>query len=1554
MDETKIFEILRNHFETNGFVSHQIGSFNNFVSHDIPKIIRELDINFTISQTKGDDIKYKISFENTVIPKPTIIEENRELRSIHPAEARNRDLTYDSPIYVDIIENITQDGVSEIKTYKRVVIGRIPIMLHSEKCYLSEINRSEFPKYGECTKDVGGYFIIKGKERVLVSQIRGIYNKCLVLEPKPSEKFDYVAEMRSMSDETGHSVLVQIKIINNILTATLPYIKEEVPVGIVFKALGLTDREIIDILNNDYEEVTKYTKIIINGCEPIKEETHEETVQSALRYIGSLSTTPIKVEERVEYGKQIITSEMFPHLGITSTLTNKAITFAYMVSKLLNTVVGMRKPDDRDNYINKRVESPGILCYELFRQLFKKYINTVVSQIDKKKQLPDIMSIVSKLTDITKGFNHCFGTGNWGVPKNNYVRPGVAQLLSRLSYGATISTIRRIAIPIGKESKNSAIRQINPSQIMFLCPVETPEGAPVGIVLNLSLLTRISERNSSILVKQVIEMCDNITFFDEYIQNTLIFNTKVFINGVIIGNTDEPYELLEELKELRKVEMIHKDTSISYDEDDEELHIYTDEGRLLRPIFTLNNDGNLNISPECGIDWNELVENDYIRYIDNMEADKAVIAFNQKDLTKYHNDYCEISPTMMFGVMASIIPFPDHSQSPRNTYQAAMGKQAMSMYALSYKTRTDTVVHVLESGQKPIVNTKCAEFLGFNEMASGTNAIVAIACYTGFNQEDSIIINYSAVQRGLFWATTYRTHSEEERKESLIHEKICLPPVEKRQNNCNYSYLDENGIIKLNNKVNQDKDGNFSGGGSTYVKKGDVIIGKVAIQQSKDGDEIEDCSLVIKKGEEGYIDRIYTSTTPNGYKLVKVVIRKLRIPEIGDKFASRAAQKGTCGMIYSQEDMPYNDEGISPDIIINAHCIPSRMTINQLMESVLGKSCVIEGTYGDSTPFTSASVTNTKTGKTVAEEICERLEMNGYQGSGNEILYNGMTGEMMGEYFMGPVYYQRLKHLVSDKIHARETGPVTTLTRQPLEGRSRDGGLRFGEMERDCFTGDTVITLANGLNIKIKDMSDSDHDVLGYDHNTNGMVSSKQLAFMCKGEKECIEITFNDGRTQICTPTHKLLSSNGEWIMAQDSLHKTLKTSIIGVNTDPIKEIDPDTNWSFSSGEYSFNIVNKDNYMKTMSFARILGYVITDGHIPTNTNCNAVLYLGHQLDADQVINDIKIITGVTVTPINIRNVISINIPSSLTKALHIQGIATGKKVYQKNTLPDFILHPDCPKAVVREFLGGMFGGDGSTCALSMHRGSRDLLASVGFSQSKSEKYIDDLYQTFTNIKNLLSTLGINNVSIRKPKQTTHSKNANPEKEKVYELELHIHIVDLELFAKNIGFRYCCHKTQRLEAGISFRSAKKFNTNCPIAEDYMNNINAIQFYDDYGMTRDMNSIPTMHHTVVDIKPAGLHTVYDIEVRNTHSFLANGVVAHNCMIGHGNSKFLQERLFEKSDKYFTDICNDCGNFATSKNMCKKCNSDNIVNIKLPYVGKLVMQELHALLIKTQIKV
>ena len=511
LSEEHSWNILGDHFKRKGFVHHQTDSFNSFINTGISKIIStEPDI-LIITKESDKDRKYKsyrVSFSEIHIPFPTVIEESREIRKFFPAEARQRDLTYDSPVYATVTETLEVEGENpKVTNHLRVILGRIPIMLRCSKCYLTNMTPTERIKAGECEYDEGGYFIVKGKERVLINQIRGVYNNTIVLEQKPGDKNILVADMRSMSEETGHSVLIQAVLSSDerSLLFHLPYIKDPIHIGIVFKAMGYKSDQFYDLIGLNCDKVDKYIRLIINDsacvedydgfkyfCDENKDESSKKwnnmddttkdiwrsksTRENALKYIGLHTIHPIKDNERIDYAKQVVEGELFPHMGITFTVRGKAYLLGHMIHKLLATKFGMRKPDDRDNYINKRIDSTGILFYDLFKQLFKKYTSAIMVSIEKRKQIPDVMSIIPRQTDITKGFTTSISTGNWGVPKNTYIRQGVAQVLSRLSYGGTLSHLRRISIPIGKESKNAAIRALHPSQIMFICCTETPEG----------------------------------------------------------------------------------------------------------------------------------------------------------------------------------------------------------------------------------------------------------------------------------------------------------------------------------------------------------------------------------------------------------------------------------------------------------------------------------------------------------------------------------------------------------------------------------------------------------------------------------------------------------------------------------------------------------------------------------------------------------------------------------------------------------------------------------------------------------------------------------------------------------------------------------------------------------------------------------------------------------------------------------------------------------------------------------------------------------------------
>ena len=572
--------------------------------------------------------------------------------------------------------------------------------------------------------------------------------------------------------------------------------------------------------------------------------------------------------------------------------------------------------------------------------------------------------------------------------------------------------------------------------------------------------------------------------------------------------------ICENLKGLRRKSIINPYTSISWNVNTNEISIYTDGGRCTRPLyindskkilknnkFTYENNLRIKKSDIKKLEdgrykWNNLIlkslnefnnmssdinqsnqiEEGLIEYIDVEESHNCLIAMKQKDL-KENNPYthCEIHPSSILGVLASTIPFPDHNQSPRNTYQSAMGKQAMGVYSSNFMNRMDTLGHVLSYPNKPLVQTFTSKYLHINELPNGVNTIVAIATYSGYNQEDSVIMNKSAIDRGLFRSFFYRSYRDDEKKiqSSGKEERFTNPDPKytKGIKPCNYEKLESNGFVKEN----------------TYVDGDDIIIGKVFPMKNSNNDMIfKDSSTALRANENGYIDKNYINRNSEGHRFCKVRVRSERIPDVGDKFSSRHGQKGTVGMVYRQEDMPYTKDGITPDLIMNPHAVPSRMTIAQLIECILGKACVNLGGFGNGTPFVDCNI----------ENISKVLEDFGYEKHGNEVLYNGRTGKQMNvSIFMGPTYYQRLKHLVDDKIHSRSHGPVVQLTRQPSEGRARDGGLRFGEMERDCMISHGTVQF---LKERMLDVSDNYRLFICQKCGIKGIVNPDKDIYICK------------------------------------------------------------------------------------------------------------------------------------------------------------------------------------------------------------------------------------------------------------------------------------------------------------------------------------------------------------------------------------------------------------------------------------------------------------------------
>lgn len=1024
-------------FKEKGLVRQHLDSYNKFIDHGIQEVVDETgEINIEIPE-----MPYSVKLGQLWIIDPQskisgtyITEVDGTKHEIFPMEARFRNLTYAAPLALEMTPIV--DGREQEP--ELVLIGNLPVMLKSKLCILSQLTPEELIEHGEDPNDSGGYFIINGSERVVVAMEDLAANRILVDIDTRGAKPVYQAKI--FSTTVGFRARIQLRMKSDrALYVSIPGVPTEIPFMILMRALGLeSDKEIAETVSPE--------KIVQNELEASFEKvTGFDTVKDAITYIGNRVAHGQVEEYRIQKAENIIDRNFLPHIGRTiEKRVEKALFLGEMACRVIELKRGRREPDDKDHFKNKRLKLAGPLLADLFRIAFRNLCRDIKYQLERmgvKRQMIAVSAAV-RPGIISDRLKHALATGNWGRG-----RVGITQLLDRTNTVSTLSHLRRLQSPLSRSQPNFEARDLHPTHWGRLCPNETPEGSNCGLVKNLALAASTSVSVDPEKMRQTFYRM-GVVPVQETNEALRISGAKVFVDGCIIGYCMSPQELVDELRRKRRKGEISTEVNVTHFSklygEREEIYVNCDEGRVRRPLIVVEN-GVAKLQPEHiektrseEWTWEDLIKQGIIEYIDAEEEENVFVALNFDEVSAEHT-HVEIASYTILGICASIIPYPEHNQSPRNSYEAAMAKQALGISVTNFLHRVDSRSHILHNPQTPLIKTKPMDIIGYDLRPSGQNCVVAIISFEGYNMEDALIFNKASIERGLVRSTFYRIYAAECRQYlGGLRDRFVVPETGIRgyRGEQYYRLLEPDGIVSLESEVTG----------------GDVLIGRTSpprfLEEYKEfeikGPTMRDTSVDVRQSETGVVDDIFITETREGSKLVKVRVRDQRIPELGDKFASRHGQKGVIGMIVPQEDMPFTPGGIVPDIIVNPHAIPSRMTIGQFLESMAGKVAAARGRPVDGTPFTNER----------PEQLKRELVKLGFSHTGREILYNGVSGEkFVADIFMGIVYYQKLHHMVADKIHARARGQVQMLTRQPTEGRARGGGLRFGEMERDCLIG---------------------------------------------------------------------------------------------------------------------------------------------------------------------------------------------------------------------------------------------------------------------------------------------------------------------------------------------------------------------------------------------------------------------------------------------------------------------------------------------------------------------
>ncbi|XP_046663872.1 DNA-directed RNA polymerase III subunit RPC2 [Homalodisca vitripennis] len=1022
-----------------GLVKQHIDSFNHFVNIEIKNIVKANE-----KVLSDADPLFYVKYLNIYVGLPDVEEGFNITRSTTPNECRLRDLTYSAPITVDI--EYTRGSTRVARS--NLLIGRMPIMLRSSNCVLFNKSEYELSKLNECPHDPGGYFIVRGTEKVILIQEQLSRNRMIVEEDR---KGGIQCQVTSSTYDKKSRTNIIMKRGKYYMKHNL--LQDDIPIVVVFKAMGYqSDQQIVQMIGTE-PEILKKLGPSLEECYTVDVFTQTQ----ALNYIGRKAKQKRffgpsgKPKPPVDEARDMLATVILAHVPVENfNFKLKAVYTALMLRRVMQAQDDPEALDDRDYYGNKRLELAGSLLSLMFEDCFKRFNSELKAIADKN--IPKIKAaqfdIVKHMRQdlITNALVFAISTGNWTIKRFKMERQGVTQVLSRLSYISALGMMTRVNSQFEKTRKVSGPRSLQPSQWGMLCPSDTPEGEACGLVKNLALMTHITTELDEGPIAQVlynigVEHISLLAGEEMYAPGVYM----VILNGNILGVTGNYRHVVRVFRLLRRCGRVCGFVSIYPQHKHRCVYISCDGGRLCRPYIIVEKGESL--VKQFHLDelnqgirkFHDFLIDGLIEYLDVNEENDSMIALDEESIIPEQTTHLEIAAFTLLGVCAGLVPYPHHNQSPRNTYQCAMGKQAMGTIGYNQRNRIDTLMYNLVYPQAPMVKSRTIELINFDKLPAGQNATIAVMSYSGYDIEDALILNKASLDRGYGRCLVYRNAKcTLKQYANQTYDRILGPVVDADSKKPIYKCepLDTDGIASPGEMVKERQ---------VLVNKSMPVVSTTSqgsISSPQPTPEFKEVPIMYKGSVPSYVEKVMVSSNNEDAFLIKLLLRQTRRPEIGDKFSSRHGQKGVTGLIVDQEDLPFNDYGICPDMIMNPHGFPSRMTVGKLIELLAGKAGLMEGKFHYGTAFGGSKVS----------DVCEELAKHGFNYQGKDIFYSGITGEPLQAYiYSGPVYYQKLKHMVQDKMHARSRGPRAVLTRQPTEGRSREGGLRLGEMERDCL-----------------------------------------------------------------------------------------------------------------------------------------------------------------------------------------------------------------------------------------------------------------------------------------------------------------------------------------------------------------------------------------------------------------------------------------------------------------------------------------------------------------------